>query len=154
MAVVPEPASQLNLPWSEYDVPNLNLKLRIRQNAPWSTSMVVVIKYVLLPPSSQTPDTATESIADCNAAVSSVDPSPTAPKAAGEVTRCTSPEVTEKSAESKEATPLLDDEASSPAIVTVVPVAEVSIPSPPAMVIVSESRSISIVPLSVETSRS
>jgi len=49
----------------------------------------------------------------------------------------TAPEDTEKSVESKEATPLLLDVASSAAIVTVVPVALVSIPSPPVKVKVS-----------------
>ena len=43
----------------------------------------------------------------------------------------TAPDVTEKLSEEKLATPLLDVLASSPAIVSVVPVADVSIPSPP-----------------------
>ena len=43
----------------------------------------------------------------------------------------TAPEDTEKSADAKEATPLFDVDASSPAIVNVSPETEVSIPSPP-----------------------
>ena len=46
----------------------------------------------------------------------------------------TAPEDTVKSSELKDAIPLLDAVASSPAIVTVAPDAEVSIPSPPAIV--------------------
>ena len=46
----------------------------------------------------------------------------------------TAPEDTVKSSELKDATPLLDAVASSPAIVIVAPDAEVSIPSPPAIV--------------------
>ena len=65
-----------------------------------------------------------------------------------------SPEDAAKLAELKEATPLLEVDASSPAIVSVVPVAEVSIPSPPVTVRLSESRSTSIVPLSDIRSRS
>ena len=44
--------------------------------------------------------------------------------------------------------------AASPVIVIVVPVADVSIPAPPATVRVSLSKSISIVPLSVVASKS
>ena len=66
----------------------------------------------------------------------------------------TAPELTLKSSELNDATPLLDVDASSPVIVIVVQVAEVSIASPPDMVNVSESKSISIVPLSVVASRS
>ena len=43
----------------------------------------------------------------------------------------TAPDDTEKSADAKEATPLFDVEASSPAIVNVSPETDVSIPSPP-----------------------
>ena len=43
----------------------------------------------------------------------------------------TAPEETEKLSEENDATPLLEVLASSPAMVTVVPDAEVSIPSPP-----------------------
>ncbi len=43
----------------------------------------------------------------------------------------TAPEETEKLSDEKLATPLLEVLASSPAIVNVVPVADVSIPSPP-----------------------
>ena len=70
------------------------------------------------------------------------------------VARLTAPLDTVKSLESKEATPLFDVVASSAAMVTVLLVAEVSIPSPPAMVNVSLSRSIAIVPLSEVTSKS
>ena len=66
----------------------------------------------------------------------------------------TAPELTLKSSELNDATPLLDVDASSPGIVIVVPDAEVSIPSPPDTVSVSESKSISIVPLSVVASKS
>ena len=66
----------------------------------------------------------------------------------------TTPLATEKLSELNCATPLLVVLASSPAIVIVVPVAEVSIPSPPAIVRVSLSKSISIVPLSVVASKS
>ena len=66
----------------------------------------------------------------------------------------TAPLVTEKLSVLNEAIPLLVEVASSPAIVIVVPVAEVSIPSPPATVKVSLSISISIVPLSVVASKS
>ena len=66
----------------------------------------------------------------------------------------TAPELTLKSSELNDATPLLDVVASSPAIVIVVPDAEVSIPSPPDTVSVSEPKSISIVPLSVVASKS
>ena len=60
----------------------------------------------------------------------------------------TAPLDTAKLSELNEATPLLDVDASSPAIVTVLPVAEVSMPSPPAIVKVSLSKSIAIVPVS------
>ena len=66
----------------------------------------------------------------------------------------TAPLVTVNFAESNDATPLLLVVASSAAIVTVVPVAEVSIPSPPTIDKTSESRSMSMLPLSVVTSRS
>ena len=68
--------------------------------------------------------------------------------------RVTSPEETVKSVPSKVATPAFVSVASSPAIVIVLPVAEVSIPSPPAIVNVSLSKSIAIVPLSVVASKS
>ena len=68
--------------------------------------------------------------------------------------RVTSPEETEKSVPSKVATPAFVSVASSPVIVIVLPVAEVSIPSPPAIVNTSLSRSIAIVPLSVVASKS
>ena len=70
------------------------------------------------------------------------------------VARLTAPLETVKSSELNEATPLLDVLASSPAIVIVLLDAEVSIPSPPAMVNVSLSKSIAIVPLSVVASKS
>ena len=66
----------------------------------------------------------------------------------------TAPEDTEKLSVENEATPLFEELASSAAIVTVVPVAEVSTPSPPVIVRVSESRSMSIEPLSVAISKS
>ena len=66
----------------------------------------------------------------------------------------TAPEDTEKLSEWKEATPLFDVLAFSPAIVIALPVAEVSIPSPPDTDNVSESKSIAIVPESVEMSTS
>ena len=66
----------------------------------------------------------------------------------------TSPEETEKLSDEKLAIPLLEVEASSPAIVNVVPVADVSIPSPPDTVNDSESKSISIVPESDIKSKS
>ena len=66
----------------------------------------------------------------------------------------TAPDETVKSVESKEATPLFEAVASSAAIVRVFPVADVSIPSPPAIVSVSLSRSIAIVPLSDVKSKS
>ena len=66
----------------------------------------------------------------------------------------TAPLDTEKSLELKLATPLLDVEASSPAIVIVELLPDVSIPEPPAIVKVSLSKSISIVPLSLVTSKS
>ena len=53
----------------------------------------------------------------------------------------TAPEETAKFAVAKLATPLLEVLASSPAIVTVVPVADVSIHSPPAIVSASISKS-------------
>ena len=70
------------------------------------------------------------------------------------VARLTAPLETVKSSELNEAIPLLDVVASSPAIVIVLEVADVSIPSPPATVNVSLSKSIAIVPLSVVTSKS
>ena len=70
------------------------------------------------------------------------------------VARLTAPLETVKSLESKDAIPLLDVVASSPAIVIVLEVADVSIPSPPATVSVSLSKSIAIVPLSDVTSKS
>jgi len=66
----------------------------------------------------------------------------------------TAPLDTAKLSELNEATPLFEVVASSPAIVIVFPVAEVSIPSPPAIVRVSESKSIAMVPLSVVASKS
>ncbi len=66
----------------------------------------------------------------------------------------TTPLDTEKLSELNEATPLFEVLASSPAIVIVVLLADVSIPSPPAIVKVSLSKSISIVPLSVVASKS
>ena len=66
----------------------------------------------------------------------------------------TAPLDTAKLSELNEATPLLEVVASSPAIVTVLDVAEVSIPEPPAIVRVSLSKSIAIVPLSLVTSKS
>ena len=68
--------------------------------------------------------------------------------------KVTSPEETVKSVPSKVATPAFVSVASSPVIVIVLPVAEVSIPSPPAIVNVSLSKSIAIVPLSVVASKS
>jgi len=70
------------------------------------------------------------------------------------VARLTAPLETVKSSELNDAIPLLDVVASSPAIVIVLEVADVSIPSPPATVNVSLSKSIAIVPLSVVTSKS
>ena len=70
------------------------------------------------------------------------------------VVTVTAPLDTAKLSELKEATPLLLVEASSPAIVIALPVAEVSMPSPPETVKVSPSKSIAIVPLSVVTSKS
>ncbi len=90
-----------------------------------------------------------------SSAVVAVTPSRILSSAAVEVVaRLTAPLETVKSSESKDATPLLDVDASSPAIVTVLPVAEVSMPSPPAIVKVSLSKSIAIVPLSDVTSKS
>ena len=66
----------------------------------------------------------------------------------------TAPELTLKSSEEKDATPLLLVLASSPATVIVVPVAEVLIPEPPATVKVSEPNKTSILPLSVVASKS
>ena len=66
----------------------------------------------------------------------------------------TAPEETEKLSVENEATPLLAEVASSPLTVRVVPVADVSIPSPPVIVKLSESRSMSILPLSDTTSKS
>ena len=66
----------------------------------------------------------------------------------------TAPEDTEKLSEENDATPLADVVASSPAMVTVLPVAELFNPEPPATVSVSESRSIAIEPLSVVMSKS
>ena len=70
------------------------------------------------------------------------------------VARLTAPLETVKSSELNDAIPLLDVVASSPAIVIVLEVADVSIPSPPATVNVSLSKSIAIVPLSVVKSKS
>ena len=53
----------------------------------------------------------------------------------------TAPELTAKLSELNDAIPLLDVVASSPAIVIVLEEPEVSIPSPPAIVSVSESKS-------------
>ena len=70
------------------------------------------------------------------------------------VASVTAPLDTLKSSELNDAIPLLVVVASSPAIVIALPVAEVSIPSPPVTVSVSESKSIAIVPESVVTSKS
>ena len=71
------------------------------------------------------------------------------------VAMVTAPLETEKWSEENDATPLLDVLASSPAIVTVLPVDEVSIPSPPDIASVSESRSIAMgQPVSVLISKS
>ena len=70
------------------------------------------------------------------------------------VASVTAPLATLKSSELNEAIPLLDVVASSPVIVIVLPVAEVSTPSPPDIVKVSLSKSIAIVPLSVVASKS
>ena len=56
----------------------------------------------------------------------------------------TAPLDTAKLSELNEATPLFEVVASSPAIVIVFPVAEVSMPSPPAIVRVSVSKSIAV----------
>ena len=66
----------------------------------------------------------------------------------------TAPEDTEKCEEEKDATPFADVVASSPATVSVEPVAEVLRPEPPVTVRLSESKSMSIVPLSEITSKS
>ena len=90
-----------------------------------------------------------------NSAVVTVAPSRMLSSAAVDVVaRLTAPLETVKSSELNEATPLLDVLASSPAIVIVLLEAEVSIPSPPAIVNVSLSKSIAIVPLSVVASKS
>ena len=90
-----------------------------------------------------------------SSAVVTVAPSRILSSAAVEVVASdTAPDETVKSSELNDATPLLDVLASSPAIVMVLPVAEVSMPSPPATVNVSESRSMAIVPESVVASRS
>ena len=66
----------------------------------------------------------------------------------------TAPLVTEKWSDEKDAIPFAAGVASSPLIVSVVPVAAVASPVPPATVRLSLSRSISIVPLSDIKSRS
>ena len=67
----------------------------------------------------------------------------------------TAPLDTAKLSELNDATPLLDVEASSPAIVTALPVILVSIPSPPDIAKTSLSRSIAILlPLSADISKS
>ena len=66
----------------------------------------------------------------------------------------TAPEDTVKSVESKDATPLLVVEASSPEIVTILLVTAVSIPSPPVNVSVSLIRDTVSVPLSPAISSS
>ena len=72
----------------------------------------------------------------------------------GSLAKLTCPFVTEKSVESKLAIPLLVSDASSPEIVIVPAEIDVSIPSPPETVSVSERREIVSVPESVAISKS